>query len=330
MDLFVYTNPLKGDPMSKPFIIVCDGMDQSVFEELKSNDALDVHPEPKLSQDQIKELLPKANGLVIRSATKPNKEFIDQAPNLKYIIRAGEGTDNIDKAYCAEKGIKVSNTPGANNNSAAEHAFALIMSTLRHTPQANASMKEGKWEKSKFTGNELWRKTVGIMGFGRIGQILCKRLQGFEPNVLFFDPGVEKSEFNYAKKVDTLEELFSKSDIISIHTPLLDATKGVVNADLLKKMKKDAILVNAARGKIVNEADLASALKEGTIKAAGFDVFANEPLEDGSDLRSCDNLIMTPHLGGSTEEAQFRVGEMAAHQMVEFFANDNLLNEVKA
>lgn len=316
--------------MSKPFIVVCDGMDKSVFEELKNNENLEVHPSPKLTQEEIKELLPKVNGLVIRSATKPNKEFIDLAPNLKYIIRAGEGTDNIDKTYCQEKGIKVSNTPGANNNSAAEHALALIMTVLRKTASADASMKQGKWEKSQFTGNELWKKTVGIMGFGRIGQILCKRLQGFEPNVLFFDPGIKESEFSYAKKVETLDELFSKSDIISIHTPLLDATKGVVNSDLIGKMKSDAILVNAARGKIVNEDDLYTALKERTIKGAGFDVFANEPLENESKLKELDNIVLTPHLGGSTEEAQFRVGQMAASQMVDFFVNDNLLNEVKA
>lgn len=168
------------------------------------------------------------------------------------------------------------------------------------------------------------------MGFGRIGQILCKRLQGFEPNVLFFDPGIKESEFSYAKKVETLDELFSKSDIISIHTPLLDATKGVVNSDLIGKMKSDAVLVNAARGKIVNEDDLYTALKERTIKGAGFDVFANEPLENESKLKELDNIVLTPHLGGSTEEAQFRVGQMAASQMVEFFVNDNLLNEVKA
>ena len=316
--------------MSKPFIVVCDGMDKSVFEELKNNENLEVHPSPKLTQEEIKELLPKVNGLVIRSATKPNKEFIDLAPNLKYIIRAGEGTDNIDKTYCQEKGIKVSNTPGANNNSAAEHALALIMTVLRKTASADASMKQGKWEKAQFTGNELWKKTVCIMGFGRIGQILCKRLQGFEPNVLFFDPGIKESEFSYAKKVETLDELFSKSDIISIHTPLLDATKGVVNSDLIGKMKSDAVLVNAARGKIVNEDDLYTALKERTIKGAGFDVFANEPLENESKLKELDNIVLTPHLGGSTEEAQFRVGQMAASQMVEFFVNDNLLNEVKA
>lgn len=315
---------------TKPFILVCDGMDAEVFSQLQSVEGLEVHPKKKCTQDEIKELLPKVSGLIIRSATKPNKEFIDQAPNLKYIIRAGEGTDNIDKAYCAEKGIKVSNTPGANNNSAAEHALALMMTVLRKTAWANSSMQSGKWDKAAFTGNELTNKTIGIMGFGRIGQLLCKRLQGFEPNVLFFDPFLKDSPFDYAKRVETLDELFSKSDVVSIHTPLLDATKGIVNADLLNKMQPHAVLVNAARGKIVDEDALYSVLKEGKIKAAGFDVFATEPLEDNSKLRELDNIVLTPHLGGSTEEAQFRVGEMAYHQMKEFFVNNNLLNEVKA
>lgn len=314
----------------KPFILVCDGMDKSIFAQLCETDGLEVHPSPKNSQDEIKALLPKVDGMIIRSATNPDKAFIDSAPNLKYIIRAGEGTDNIDKAYCAEKGIKVSNTPGANNNSAAEHALALMMSVLRHTPNANATMKAGQWNKSAYTGNELTNKTIGIMGFGRIGQLLCKRLQGFEPKVLFFDPFLKDSPFDYASKVETLEELFSQSDVISIHTPLLDATKGIVNKDLFSKMKPHAVLVNAARGKIVNEDDLYDALKNGTFKAAGFDVFAEEPLQEDSKLRELDNIILTPHLGGSTEEAQFRVGEMALTQTKEFFLNNNLLNEVKA
>jgi len=315
--------------MSKPFIVVSDGMDKSVFDGLCANDSLEVFPERKISQEKLKELLPKVDGMVIRSATKPNKEMMDNAPNLKYIIRAGEGTDNIDKAYAAEKGVKVSNTPGANNNSAAEHALALMMTVLRHTANANSTMKNGKWDKAAYTGNELWNKTIGIVGFGRIGQLLCKRLQGFEPKVVFFDPGVKESPFEWAKKVDSVEEIFKTADVISLHTPLMDATKGMVNYDLMSTMKPEAILVNASRGKIVVEDDLYKILKEGKIKGAGFDVFATEPLET-SNLTELNNIVLTPHLGGSTEEAQFRVGEMAAHQMVEFFANNNLLNEVKA
>lgn len=316
--------------MTKPFIVFSDGSDKEVFDAISKNPALEVYNKPKVSQDELKTLLPKISGLVIRSATKVNKELIDAAPNLKYVVRAGEGTDNIDKAYCKEKGIKVSNTPGANNNSAAEHAVALMLTVLRKTAQADASMKKGEWNKDAFTGNELSNKTVGIMGFGRIGQIVSKRISGFEPKILFFDPLVHQTQVNWATKVNTLEELFSQSDIITIHTPLIDATKGVVNAALLSKMKPTAILVNAARGKIVNENDLFETLKNKKIKGAGFDVFANEPMEAESKLKTLDNIVLTPHLGGSTEEAQFRVGEMAAHQIVEFFTNKNLLNEVKA
>jgi D-3-phosphoglycerate dehydrogenase len=316
--------------MTKPFIVVTDGMDASIFEGLCKNPHLDVHPKAKMTQDELKELLPKVTGMIIRSATKPNKELMDAAPNLKYIIRAGEGTDNIDKVYAAEKGIKVSNTPGANNNSAAEHALALMMTVLRKTAIANASMQSGKWNKSAFTGNELWNKTVGIVGFGRIGQLLCKRLQGFEPRVLFFDPMVEKTDFDYAEKANTLEELFEKSDVISIHTPLVEATKGLVNQDLFARMKSDAVIVDAARGGVLVEDHLLAALKDNKIRGAALDVFESEPLEGNTKLHGIENLVLTPHLGGSTEEAQFRVGEMAAHQIHEFFVNENLLNEVKA
>lgn len=315
--------------MSKAFIVVSDGMDAGIFETLTQNPNLEVHPKAKISQDELKELLPKVEGLIIRSATKPNKEFIDAAPKLKYIIRAGEGTDNIDKAYCQEKGIKVSNTPGANNNSAAEHALALMMSALRHTPNANSSMKQGLWNKNAFTGNELWRKKVGIVGFGRIGQILCKRLAGFEVEVSFFDPYVETTDFSYATKASSLEELFQNSDIVSLHMPLTEGTRNLVDKKLLSLMPKHAILVNAARGGIINEADLYEVLQNNGIKAAALDVFGQEPLEEGSKLISLSNIILTPHLGGSTQEAQFRVGEMAAHQVVEFFTQGNLLNEVK-
>ncbi len=313
----------------KPFILVCDGMDQNIFESLQGISDFEVHPKKKCTQDEIKELLPKVSGMVIRSATAPDKAMMDAAPNLKYIIRAGEGTDNIDRAYAAEKGIKVSNTPGANNNSAAEHAIALMMSTLRRIPWAHQSMKEGRWDKSLFTGVELANKKVGILGFGRIGQIVAKRLQGFDVEVNFFDPMVESVDIPNCTKVNTVEEIFSENDIITIHTPLIDATRNLVNYDLMSKMHGNAILVNCARGGIVVEEDLLLALQRKVFRAAAFDVFSTEPLEENSKLRELENFIMTPHLGASTEEAQIRVGEMSVTQLKEFFLNDNLLNEVK-
>jgi D-3-phosphoglycerate dehydrogenase len=314
----------------QPNIVVCDGMDKSIFETLVAIKEFNVHPEPKNSQDTITSLLPTAHALIIRSATTVDAELLEKAPLLKLIIRAGEGTDNIDKVACAQKGVKVANTPGANNNSAAEHAIALMMTVLRKTAEANATMKNGGWDKSKYTGVELANKKVGVVGFGRIGQIVAKRLSGFEPDLLFFDPFVEKSDLPYARKAKDLEEIFSTCDVITLHTPLMDKTKGMINAELLDKMQPHAIIVNASRGGIVDEEALLATLKNKKIRAAGFDVFATEPLEENSPLRALDNIVLTPHLGASTEEAQLRVGEMAVHQTKEFFLNENLLNEVKA
>lgn len=314
----------------KPFIVVPDGFDKTLFLQLKKSTELEVHPTSKVSQDELKALLPKIDGLIIRSATTVNAELLELATKLKIVIRAGEGTDNIDKTLCAARGVKVANTPGANNNSAAEQAVALMMSCLRNTPFADKSMHEGKWEKNALTGLELWKKKVGVVGFGRIGQIVTKRISGFEPEVLFFDPIVEKSEFSFARKAKDLAEIFSTCDIITIHTPLMPATKGMITRELMSMMKSDATLINCARGGIVDEDALYDILKEKKIRCAGFDVFATEPLPADSKLKELSNLIMSPHVGASTEEAQFRVGEMAVHQIKEFFVNNNLLNEVKA
>ncbi|MBT7610177.1 MAG: hydroxyacid dehydrogenase [Bacteriovoracaceae bacterium] len=314
----------------KPFIVVSDGFDNKLFNYLKGTNEFEVYPESKISQDTLAGLLPRVNGLVIRSATTITADLLEKAPNLEYVIRAGEGTDNIDKVSCEQKGVKVSNTPGANNNSAAEHAIALMMTVLRKTAYAHKNMTNGGWDKSKYLGNELSCKRVGIVGFGRIGQIVAKRLAGFDVEVLFADPFIESSELSYAKKANEVGDVFKKCDIITLHTPLMDATKGMVGKKYLSHMKPDSILINASRGGIVDEDALYNILKAGKIKAAGFDVFATEPLPQDSKLRSLDNLVLTPHLGASTEEAQVRVGEMVVNQLKEFFINQNLLNEVKA
>jgi len=313
----------------KPFILVADGFDKKLFKDLCSVPGLEVHPESKVDKDGLEKLLPKINGIVIRSATTITEDLLAKAPNLKYVIRAGEGTDNIDKVACKAKGVKVSNTPGANNNSAAEHAMALMMTVLRQTAQASQSMGEGKWDKNSFMGMELWKKKIGIVGMGRIGQILAKRLSGFEVSVTYFDPVTESVDIPYAKKVNDIEELFKTCDIISLHVPLIPATKNLVGKKLLDLMKANAILINAARGGIVNEEDLVESLKAGKIRGAGLDVFAQEPLAENSPLRKLPNLVLTPHLGATTLEAQERVGEMAVDQLKEFFLNNKLLNEVR-
>lgn len=316
--------------MTKPFIVVSDGFDKNAFEELKKVEEFEVYPESKITQDKLKELLPKINGLVIRSASKVTSETLETAPNLKYVIRAGEGTDNIDKVACESKGVKVSNTPGANSNSAAEHAVALMLTVLRHTAKADKTMKDGQWAKSSLGGNELWKKKVGFVGFGKIAQIVAKRISGFEPEITYYNRSEKNVDLDNVTYTTDLKKIFSESDIITIHLPATPETQDLINKELLSLMKKDAILINAARGKIVNENDIYEVLKNGDIKGAGFDVFANEPLEDGSKLRELDNIVLTPHLGASTAEAQIRVGEMAANQLKEFFLNGKLLNEVKA
>lgn len=315
----------------KPFIVVSDGFDKNLFNQLVASEELNVHPKSKITPEELDKLLPEVNGLIIRSATKVTKELLEKAPNLKLVIRAGAGTDNIDKLACQEKGVKVENTPGANSNSAAEHAIAMMMTVLRKTAYAHSSMKEGKWEKALFTGNELWKKKVGFVGFGRIAELAAKRISGFEPEVSFYDPFVESSELEYVSKAETLEEIFQNSDIITLHLPLMEKTKNLITKKYLEMMKPNAILINCARGGIVNEDDLFMILSEGKIRGAGFDVFSSEPLEEHSKLLGLDNLVMTPHLGASTEEAQIRVGEMAVVQIKEFFLNDgNVINEVRA
>jgi D-3-phosphoglycerate dehydrogenase len=313
----------------KPFILVADGFDKKLFKDLCGVPGLEVHPESKVDKDGLEKLLPKINGIVIRSATTITEDLLAKAPNLKYVIRAGEGTDNIDKVACRAKGVKVSNTPGANNNSAAEHAIALMMTVLRQTAQATQSMGEGKWDKNSFMGMELWKKKIGIVGMGRIGQILAKRLSGFEVSVTYFDPVTESVDIPFAKKVNDIEELFKTCDVITLHVPLIPATKNLVGKKLLDLMKPNAILINAARGGIVNEEDLLESLKAGKIRGAGLDVFSQEPLADNSPLRKLPNLVLTPHLGATTLEAQERVGEMAVDQLKEFFLNNKLLNEVR-
>ncbi len=314
----------------KPFIVVPDGFDKSLFEQLKKCDQLEVHPTSKVSQDELKALLPRVNGLIIRSATTINEELLALAPNLKIVIRAGEGTDNIDKKACAQKGVKAANTPGANSNSAAEHAVALMMTILRKTHVADCTMKQGKWEKNRLGGNELANKKVGLVGFGKIAQLVAKRISGFEPEVIYYTRKPTASPFSYAKQAKDLKEIFSTCDIISLHTSLNADSKNMVNKELLSMMKKDAVLINASRGGIVDEEALYEVLKEGKIKGAALDVFSKEPMDPKSKFIELENVVLTPHLGASTDEAQFRVGQMCVHQIKEFFLNNNLLNEVKA
>ena len=315
--------------MSRPFIVVSDGMETNTFDHLKNIKELDVYPKSSVDQEELNRFLPNISGMVVRSKTSITHQTLEKAPHLRYIIRAGEGTDNIDKLACAKKGIKVSNTPGTNSNSAAEHTIALMMSILRYTNHAHKSMSRGRWDKKLFVGLELFQKVIGIVGFGKIGTLVARRLSGFDPRVLFYDPFVMHSDLPYASQVSSMEEVFENSDIITIHIPLTKETRGIVNGELLKLMKPHSILINASRGGIVDEDALYQVLCDGKIRGAGLDVFSTEPLEEDSPLRELGNVVLTPHLGASTVEAQERAGKMVLHQLQEFFINNRCLNEVK-
>lgn len=293
---------------TKPFVVICDGMQSSLFETLKSFQNLSVSEKSQYSREELISFGQKVSAIVVRSATKVDAKLIDQLPNLKLIIRAGEGMDNIDIPYAKSKGIESKNTPGANGNAAAELAFSMMMSLLRHIPFVHQSMQSGKWDKKSFVGNELTGKTIGILGMGKIGQLLAKRLQGFDTKIYYFDPVVESCPPH--TRCQQIEEVFKVCDLISLHLPLIPQTKNLINYDLISKMKKSAYLINCARGGIIVEEDLTKALKEGIIAGAGLDVFETEPLAENSPLRSCPKLLLSPHLGASTQEAEWRVGEM--------------------
>jgi D-3-phosphoglycerate dehydrogenase len=311
-----------------PLIVVSDGLDKDLFEQLKKTPQFEVHPQSKIQKTELFELSSKISGIIVRSNTQINKEFIDKAPQLKYVLRAGEGTDNIDTTYCSQKGIIVSNTPGANSLSAAELAIGQMFNLARHLSHAHITMKEGIWEKSKFTGFEISGKKIAVVGLGKIGKIVLKKLKGFEGEYYFFDPFVQQKDFLEATKLETLEEVFSLADIISLHLPYTPQTHNIINLNLMKKMKKNAILVNACRGNILNEEDLLKALNEDSFLGAALDVFSEEPLSENSPLRNHPKILVTPHLGASTQEAQYRVGEMALKQIRNFFIEGKIENQV--
>jgi len=294
--------------ITKPLVIVCDGMQNKLFDQLKSFSNLIVADKAQHSREEILSFGAKASALVIRSATKADRALMDSLPNLKLIIRAGEGMDNIDIPYARSRGITATNTPGANGNAAAELAFSMIMGLLRHIPFVQNTMQQGKWDKKSFMGNELTHKKVGILGFGKIGQTLAKRMQGFEVDIHYYDPMVNLGA-PYTKCA-TIEDVLQVSDIVSLHLPLIPETKNLLNFTMISKMKKSALLVNCARGGVIVENDLIKALNEGVIAGAGLDVFETEPLAENSPLRHCPKLLLTPHLGASTQEAEWRVGEM--------------------
>lgn len=308
-------------------ILVSDNISSKGIEILK-NAGLDVDVKTGMKPEELRGCIADYHGLVIRSATKVTSEIIDAATNLKVIGRAGSGLDNVDKGAATKKGIVVMNTPGGNTITTAEHTFALMVALARQIPQATMSIRAGKWEKKKFMGVELYNKTLGVIGIGNIGSQVAKRAQGFAMNVIAYDPFLseDRAKAMGVEKV-ILEELFRRSDFITIHTPITPETKNMINKEAIKMMKNGVRIINCARGGIINEKDLYDALVEGKVAGAALDVFEKEPPENNP-LLTLDNVISTPHLGAATKEAQENVAIAIAEQIVDYLVHGTIRNAV--
>lgn len=254
-----------------------------------------------------KSRVPEAEVILIRSKTKVTKDYIDSASNLKLVIRGGVGLDNVDLVYAKEKGITVHNTAAASSIAVAELAFTLMISITNHVAKADKSMHEGKWLKKEIKRTELYLKTLGIIGMGRIGTELAKRAIVFGMKVVAYDPFVKSSDF--AEMKPTMKDVFQLSDYVSLHLPLTDETKGLINSETLKDFKNGAYLINTGRGKTIVEEDVAEALKSGKLKAFGNDVWYSDPPEN-TVLMDAPNVIMLPHIGASTKENLLRIGDI--------------------
>ncbi len=286
----------------------------------------DVKPSQK--EAELAAIINNYDGLVIRSATKVTAAVLEHSTRLKVIGRAGVGTDNVDKDAATRKGIVVMNTPGGNTISTCEHAFALMLSLCRNIPLAHVSMQEGRWDRKKFMGTELFGKTLGIIGVGRIGGAMAKRAKAFEMRVLAYDPILSplKAE-SLGVELVNLDELLSNADFITIHAPKSEKTFNMITAPQLKMMKPTCRIINTARGGIINEQDLAEALKGKAIGGAALDVYTSEPFENNPFI-GLDNIITTPHLAASTDEAQLTVAVDVARQMIDFLTTGAIVNAV--
>ncbi|MYH01603.1 MAG: phosphoglycerate dehydrogenase [Nitrospira sp. SB0675_bin_23] len=274
----------------------------------------------KLPKEQLLEEIKAYDGIVVRSGTKVTAEVIEAGSRLKIIGRAGTGLDNVDCEAATRRGIVVMNTPGGNTITTAEHTIVMLVSMSRRIPQAVVSTKAGKWEKSKFMGTELYNKTLGLVGLGQIGTYVTKLAQGLAMQVIGYDPYLSPGRAReLGIQTVALDELFRRADFISVHTPLTNETRSLINAQAIRQMKDGVMIVNCARGGIIHEEDMYEALKSKKVAAAAFDVFEEEPVKPDHPLLTLDNFICTPHIGASTEEAQESVAVSIAEQFVDYF-----------
>lgn len=314
-----------------PRVLVSDALSEAGLTLLRKQTSLEVEYAPGLKEAELAAKIASFDALVIRSASKVTKKVLDAATQLKVIGRAGIGVDNVDVDAASKRGVVVMNTPTGNSVTTAEHAISLLMSLARKIPQATASMKLGKWEKSKFQGRELAGKTLGILGLGTIGRIVADRAKGLKMNVIAFDPVLSADRAaQLGVELVSVDDLFRRADAITAHTPLTQETRGIVNDDAIAKMKKGVLLINCSRGGVYDEGALARGLESGKLGGVALDVFVEEPVPADHPLLKLDGVITTPHLGASTEEAQERVAIEIVEQVIDFLASGTIVNAVNA
>jgi D-3-phosphoglycerate dehydrogenase len=309
-------------------VLVSDNLGEIGIEMFRKEDDIDVDVKTGLAPDELKDIISEYDALVIRSATKVTKELLKAATRLKVVGRAGIGLDNVDIPAATKQGVVVMNTPGGNVITTAEHAIAMILSLTRNIPAGTSSLKSGLWNKKKLQGREVYNKTLGLIGFGKIGSIVADRAQGLKMKVIVYDPFVTPELIEKAGlEPVSLEDLYSRSDYITIHVPKLKETIGMLNEEAFNRMKDGVMLVNCARGGIVDETALYNAMKSGKVAGAALDVFESEPPGE-SPLFEFERFICTPHLGASTKEAQTNVAVAVAGQIIEYLKNGTIINAV--
>ncbi len=309
----------------KHLVLATDRVSKKGLAPLREDDRFEVQRIHDPSSDEFAEVLGAAVGLIVRNATKVDASMLDRATSLKVIGRAGVGVDNIDLAEASKRGIAVFNAPGGNTIAAAELTMALMLSLVRRVTEADRSIRAGKWDRARFRGIELRGRTLGLIGAGRIGGEVARRCEAFGMDVMVSDPylTLERAE-ELGVSVVEFGEILDRADVISLHVPLNDETRHLIDAAALERMKKRAFLINASRGGVIVESDLARALENGVIAGAALDVYENEPLSDESPLRTAPNLVLTPHLGASTKEAQVSVAREIALVVREALGSGNI------
>lgn len=293
-------------------VLVPDMLNQAGLSALRAVAAFDVIAPGKMTREQTLAHIPEAHALIVRSDTRVDAALLQHADRLRVVVRAGVGVDNIDLDACTARGVVVMNTPDANTISTAEHTIALMLALARHIPQADRSLREGRWDRKSFVGTQLAGKTLGIIGLGRIGRAVAERATALDMTVIAFDPFAPEHLARRIAIVSDLDQVLAEADILSLHAVVTDDTRRMINRETIARMKDGVLIINTARGALIHSDDLAEALRSGKVAGAALDVYDPEPPAPDHLLIGLTNVIHTPHLGASTHEAQTQVGVEAA------------------